>query len=561
MTNTYSPMTLEQQMREINEALLQSSIHQHELTEHAEQAEQALRESNARFESLFDASSVGMYLVDADLRIRLVSRKARPVFGEIGQELIGSSLAEVIHTLWPPESAADIMAQFRHTLATGEPYAAPEFSEVRYDRKVREYYDWQIHRIDLPEGQYGVVCYFIDISARMLAEESRHRLELVTQEQAASLADLHRRKDEFLAMLSHELRNPLAPILNAVQLLQLEKSDSGLQQEARAIIERQVGQLTRLIDDLLEVSRISTGRIHLHVERMDLRRVVERAVETARPAIGQRCHALTVVLPPAPVWLLADSTRLEQVVVNLLNNAAKYTPEGGQIWVGLQLESEEAVLLVRDTGEGIAPEVLPRIFDLFTQAARSLDRSQGGLGIGLALVKTLVGMHHGRVEASSTLGQGSEFTVRLPVGKDEGGRMKDEPEAPLASSSLLPPSSLRVLVVDDNVDAAQALALLLKVSGYATRMAHTGPAALQEADVFQPDVVLLDIGLPQMNGYEVAKQMRQQPRFKDTVLVALTGYGQESDRQLSKEAGFDHHLVKPADFAKLKRILAAAARL
>jgi CheY-like chemotaxis protein len=249
-----------------------------------------------------------------------------------------------------------------------------------------------------------------------------------------------------------------------------------------------------------------------------------------------------------------DSTRLEQVVVNLLNNAAKYTPAGGQLWIGLQQEADEAVLRVKDTGEGIAPEVLPRIFDLFTQAERSLDSSQGGLGIGLALVQTLVGMHRGRVEVFSALGHGSEFVVRLPVLLS--WILPASPPVEKAESTR---PCLRVLVVDDNADAAEALAMLLKVTGHKTRLAHTGLAALQEAEAFQPNVVLLDIGLPQLNGYEVARRMRQHPTLKNTVLVALTGYGQESDRQLSKEAGFDHHLVKPADFGNLKKILASVS--
>ena len=316
-----------------------------------------------------------MYLVDAKLRIRLVSRTARPVFGDIG-ELIGSDFVEVIHILWPPESADEIVARFRHTLETGEPYSAPEFSEERYDRKVREYYDWQIQRIALPDGQYGVVCYFFDISERV-------RLSNELRQYAADLSDADRRKDEFLAMLSHELRNPLAPILNAVQLLRLQRGESRLQQQARTIIERQLGQLVHLVDDLLEVSRISTGRIHLQREQLDMRAIVERGVETVRPLIEQRRHELAVHLPPSPIWIDGDATRLEQVVVNLLNNAAKYTDEGGQIWLSLQQEGNEAVLQVRDSGVGIAPELMPHIFDLFTQAERSLARSQGGLGIGL----------------------------------------------------------------------------------------------------------------------------------------------------------------------------------
>lgn len=390
--------------------------------------------------------------------------------------------------------------------------------------------------------------------ALMLSSVRQHELTEQMQEQAAALSDLHRRKDEFLAMLSHELRNPLAPIANAVQLLRLQKDESQLQQLARTIIERQVGQLTRLVDDLLEVSRITTGRIHLHQERVTLNGVVVNAVETVRPLIGHCRHALKTSLSPQPILLYGDAARLEQVVVNLLTNAAKYTEVGGHIWLSVQQEGDEAVLRVRDTGVGIAPELLPRIFDLFTQAERSLDRSEGGLGIGLCLVQRLVELHRGRVEAYSALGQGSEFVVRLPVMATSVPQL-----SATTTEAAQPTASLRVLVVDDNVDAAQSLAMLLRASRQEVRTAHDGPTALEAALAYRPDVVLLDIGLPGLNGYEVAKRIRQQPVLQNVVLVAMTGYGQETDQQRSQEAGFDHHLVKPADFGKVQKILATVS--
>jgi len=313
-----------------------------------------------------------------------------------------------------------------------------------------------------------------------------------------------------------------------------------------------VTQLTRLVDDLMEVSRITTGRVQLRQDRVAMNGIVERAVESARPLIEHHGHELTVSLSPEPIWLDADAARLEQVIVNLLTNAAKYTADGGRIGLTVEQRGDECVLRVKDTGVGIAPELLPKVFDLFTQAERSLDRSQGGLGIGLALVQRLVELHRGRVEAMSVLGQGSEFVVRLPV------VVSPAPKSASTRTKATAPTgpSLRVLVVDDNVDAAQSLGDLLKAYGHDVRTAHTGPNAVAAASDFNPDVVLLDIGLPELNGYEVARRIRQQPTPKKAVLVAMTGYGQESDRQKSQEAGFDHHLVKPADFGKVQEILA-----
>jgi len=282
--------------------------------------------------------------------------------------------------------------------------------------------------------------------------------------------------------------------------------------------------------------------------------VVERAVETARPLFSQHEHILTVRLSPQPIWLNADAARLEQVVVNLLNNAAKYSKDHSHIFLGLQQDGDEAVLRVRDEGVGIAAELLPRIFDLFTQAERSLDRSQGGLGLGLALVRQLVEMHGGRVEVHSSLGEGSEFLVRLPV---------VAAPAPLppttATEAAQPTESLRVLVVDDNEDAAESLAMLVKGSGHDVRTAYDGPSALQAALQYRPSVVLLDIGLPEMSGYEVAKRIRHEPTLQKVVLVAVTGYGREADRQTSLEAGFNHHLVKPAAFKNVQQILATVS--
>ena len=777
-------------------------------------AEEVLRQSTAQFETLLNVAPLGVYLVDADFRLRQVNPTALPAFGNI-PELIGRDFAEVMHILWPKAQADEVIQKFRHTLETGDACFVPELIEKRADRQTMEYYEWQISRIPLPDGRHGVVCYFRDISERVLAQQKiresearyrnlfnsidegfcviemifdehdkpvdfrflevnpafekqsgirdatgrrmreiapdieahwselfgkvaltgepvrhvneakalndrwfdvyavrlagsesrkvavifnniterkqaeealrhseerlrlaaeaahfgtydrdlggayfhvsaqikhmlgyqpdaplghlqvmshfhpadqaagkaafqracdpagdgrieveqrivrrdgtvrwissvgrvlckdgvprrsigfwvditeRKRLEQETLKQTQALAELDRRKDEFLAMLSHELRNPLAALANAVQLLHLQKSEEPLLLQGRSIIERQVGQLKHLVDDLLEVSRITSGSIRLRQERISVSGVVERAVETAQPLIVQHRQQLTLSLPPESVFLHADAARLEQVLVNLLTNAAKYTNEGGHIWLSVEQQDDAVVLRVRDNGIGIEPALLPRIFELFTQAERSLDRSQGGLGIGLCLVQRLVELHGGSVAAHSVLGQGSEFVVRLPLLPLLLTVLPASPTFPAPASDSAPPpakksTGCRVLVVDDNVDAAQSMAKLLGRTGHAARLAYDGPSALQAAIDYRPEVVLLDIGLPGLDGYQVAERIRQHATLKNIVLVALTGYGQDTDRQRSQEAGFDHHLVKPSDFDEIENILAVVVSL
>jgi PAS domain S-box-containing protein len=510
-------------------------------------AEAALRDSQSRFEALFDASPVGMYLVDAELRIRLVSRTARPVFGDIG-ELVGRDFIEVIHILWPPESADEIVERFRHTLKTGEPYVVSEFSEERYDLKAREYYDWQIHRIALPNGEYGVVCYFTDISERT-------RLTNELRQNAAELSESDRRKNEFLALLAHELRNPLAPIRNALQIMRLKnEGDGGGVQAATDMMERHVGQLERLVDDLLDVSRISRGKIELRIGRVELASAVHHAVEAARSLYENMNHELTVALPAEPVYLNVDPTRLAQVLGNLLNNACKFTDPGGHISLKVERDGEQAVIRVRDSGIGIAADKLSRIFDMFVQIDTSLERSVGGLGIGLTLVKNLVEMHGGTVEVYSTgVGQGSEFVVRLPV---TGTIKADQPMPEPIVNALTTTSCHRILVVDDNRDSADTMATLLQLNDNETHTAYDGLEAVASAATFQPEVILLDIGLPKLNGYEVARKIREQPWGKNIVLVALTGWGHDEHRQKSKEAGFNGHLVKPVELPALMNLLA-----
>ena len=379
----------------------------------------------------------------------------------------------------------------------------------------------------------------------------RRKLER-SKAQSEALAELNRRKDEFLAMLSHELRNPLAPISTAVQVLRLDQEVDAARQTAMSILERQVAHLTRLVDDLLEVSRISTGRIRLQPEHVDLRHIAERAVEVVRSSIAQREHELSVSPDSDPVWLHADPTRIEQVIVNLLTNAAKYTNVKGQIRLTIEREGNEAVLRVADTGVGIAPDLLPNVFDLFSQAERSLDRSQGGLGVGLTIVQRLVSMHGGHVEAHSAgLGQGSEFVVRLPLAQNEASqsaRLSPEP-------AKRPVGGLRVLVVDDNRDAANSMAMLLRLAGHDVEVAYSAESAIGAALALRPHVMFLDIGLPMMDGYEVARRLRQHSQLQNTRIAALTGYGRDSDQKQAQEAGFDAHLVKPVDPSKIREFL------
>ena len=527
---------------ENGQSVIQANIR--DITER-KQVEEALEISETRYRRLFETAQDAILILDAPTG---VITDANPFI----KQMLGYSQEELVgKELWQLGLFKDITASqevFRELQKEGY---------IRYDHLPLESKSGQQVEVEFVSNVYQVdhtqvaQCNIRDIT-------ERSRWERQTQEQTEAMADLHRRKDEFLAMLSHELRNPLSPILNAVHILRLQKDENPLQQKARSVIERQVGQLSSLINDLLEVSRVITGRIQLHLERLDIRGVIEHAVESARPLIDRRRHELLVSLPDEPIWLQGDSARLEQVVVNLLNNAAKYTDEGGQLRLTVQLEDAEIVLRLRDNGVGLAPELLPHIFDLFTQADRSLARSEGGLGIGLSLVQRLVELHHGTVAAESAgLGLGSEFIVRLPA--------LDVPEKPAERTSVETAQQAvqvwRVLVVDDNVDGADMIAAMMQMFGYETRTVYNGQSALDIAVEYQPDFVVLDIGLPDMDGYEVARRLRQLPQLKNLRLIAATGYGQNSDRQRTKDAGFDYHLVKPIDPEQLQIVLETLAKL
>jgi signal transduction histidine kinase/ActR/RegA family two-component response regulator len=403
---------------------------------------------------------------------------------------------------------------------------------------------------------------FLERPIRMMALVSIARMALRARRRQYEIHDLLdrleqnvRQRDDFLAMLAHELRNPLAPIRNAVELLRMQsRLDPEKVGWATDLVDRQAQQLTRMVDDLLDVSRITRGKISLRREPVELAMVIHHAVETSRPLIDSRRHHVSVVLPDEPLRVQADAARLTQVVTNLLNNAAKYTEEGGRIALIVERQGGEAVIRVRDTGIGIPAELLPRLFEPFLQGECSGKCVQGGLGLGLAVVRKLVEMHGGSVEAfSEGPGRGSEFVVRLPLltkARPSGDRCRDGGGQPAGATGR------RILVVDDNHDAADSLSMVLELAGHAVRVAYDGTSALAAARAFLPEVVLLDIGLPDLSGYEVARRLRQEPGLEKVLLVAMTGYGQEEDRRRSQEAGFHAHCVKPVDLKTLQGVLA-----
>ena len=429
-------------------------------------------------------------------------------------------------------------------------------------RRVVDRRDFAVRAGRTTDDEIGMLA---DAMNRMLADLEREMRERRDAEEALRIVD--RRKDEFLATLAHELRNPLAPIRNALHLMQAPGSDSRVASEARAIIDRQVRQMVRLVDDLLEVSRITTGNLALRRERVELRSVAASALEAVEPMMRERGHALSVDLPPAGLTIVADPTRLAQVFLNLLNNAAKFTPQGGRIEFSLTVENGEMVGRVTDNGVGIALEMLDPIFEMFAQADRSLERTTSGLGVGLSLSRRLIELHGGRLEARSAgPGQGSEFIVRLPAaapaGRPEGtaGGWPAAPPrlvAPRAATAETPGAErcCRVLVVDDNADFADTLGRMLTSLGHEVRVEHDGLAGLAAARTFRPEIAFLDIGMPGLNGYDLARRLRAFPSTAGIVLIAVTGWGQANDRQRAREAGFDEHVVKPLEMDRLQSLL------
>jgi PAS domain S-box-containing protein len=500
-------------------------------------SEREARRQAGRLRAMFGQAAVGMARVTLDGRLVEVNQRLADILRRPLKELVGIRLEALISGDDRPTvaHAVEELSAARRTEFLGDVRCVtPDGGMV-----------WtHVALAPLPgaDGELeGVVAVVEDIHERRMAEE------------ALKLAD--RQKDDFLALLSHELRNPLAPIRTAVHLLRQRHAPDADSQRLHAVIERQVGHLVHLVDDLLDVSRALRGRIELRPEPVDLAEVIVAAVETARPLIDTRHQQLEVRLPAEPVRVHGDRVRLVQMVGNLLHNGAKFTDRGGALTVTLGREQDTAILRVRDTGEGIDPELLPTIFEPFVQADRSLERSQGGLGIGLTLVRRIVDLHGGQVSAESAgRGRGAEFAVQLPA------LSTPAPPRAAAPAPALPVrrTGLRVLVVDDNMDAADSLAALLRAGGQTVSVAYEGATALAHAAAERPEVVLLDIGLPGMNGYEVASALRQQ-LGEEPLIVAVTGYGQDADAKRAADAGFDHHLVKPVDAATLERVIASAA--
>ncbi|WP_322043472.1 ATP-binding protein [Paraburkholderia sp. J67] len=505
-------------------------------------AQEAIRLRTAQFETLMNEAPLGVYLVDRNLRIREVNPAARPFFGDATQ-LIGEDVSAVMRRVWNAPYAQEIVDIFRRTLETGQPYHTPERLEARSDRNASECYEWEVHRTPLPDDQFGLVCYFRDISSQV---HVRQQLEQADHQ-----------KDAFLATLSHELRNPLAPIRSAAAILASASLTPGQLAWATDVIQRQVTHMSGLLDDLLDLARITCGKLDLRRDVVSLAGVIQTAVEASRPLLERKQHALVVHAPLPDVLIDADALRLAQVVSNLLNNAGKYTDPGGHIELTIAVDGAAIELAVKDDGIGLPPDADERLFAMFAQIDARSQRTEGGLGIGLALSRGLVQLHGGTIHARSAgANLGSEFRVRLPIVVPTQRAAREASVDTRFADRI----ARRVLVVDDNRDAAESLALLLSISGHDVRVAHAGEQALALAAVFRPQTVLLDLGMPGLSGYDVARALRAMPDSAEMVVVALTGWGQDEDRRKTVAAGFDWHITKPADPEQILLLLTRSRR-
>jgi PAS domain S-box-containing protein len=500
-----------------------------------EAAIEALRLSDERYQLAVRGSSAGLWDWDLKADTMFYSPRFRALLGYSEAELPNrpDSFTSIVH----PDDRAGVRHALRAHLQQDKPYSA----ECRLRTKSGEWRWFHVTGMSQKDSKgraFRMAGSMIDVTERKHAEQV--------------LQESNRAKDEFIATLAHELRNPLAPIRTGLEILRRDRDNGPVSERAREMMQRQLAHMIHLIDDLMDISRINSGKIRLEKARIRLSSAIESAVEASRPSIVARDHHLSVDLPAHDIELVADGTRVAQAVGNLLHNAAKYTPAGGAIRLAAWQDGECAVVEVSDNGVGIPADMLDSIFDLFTQVGRTLDRAQGGLGIGLYLVRSLVELHGGSVSAASAgPGCGSAFAIRLPCLRPEA------PPAPEAAHSepVATPGGLRVLVVDDNIDAAETLSTVLQMTGRRAHAVHDGESVLPAAREFEPDVVLLDIGLPGISGYEVARRLRADPQFARVPIVAVTGWGSEEDRRRSRDAGFDEHLTKPVDLDALEPLL------
>jgi PAS domain S-box-containing protein len=493
-----------------------------------------LRRSEEKFRLLVGGiRDYAVFILDPEGRIASWNAGAESIKGYKAEEIIGEHFSRFY-----PQEAID--AKF------------PQM-ELEVAARVGRFEDegWRLRKDGTAFWANVIITALFDSNGQLRGFAKVTR-DMTERRRVVALEQSERKMNEFLAMLGHELRNPLAPIRNALDLMRIQSNGDTRLEWARSVIDRQLTQLTRLVDDLLDIGRISSGKIALHQEPIEINAAVQRAVEASRPLADASKHSLEVRFSPEPLAVDGDLTRLSQAVMNLLTNAIKYTPPGGKIEVDVGREGALAVVRVKDSGIGMSAELIPRVFDLFVQGERSLDRSEGGLGIGLTLVKRLVSLHGGTVSVHSDgPGRGSEFAISLPALAQSAAPPEPQSAVPVAPARR--PS--RVLVVDDNRDSADTLAALLEAWGHDVRTLYDGPSAIAAVAEFQPKVVLLDIGLPKMNGYEVAAQLRRSVNGRSLILVAFTGYGQDEDRRRVREAGFDYHLVKPLEPIELEKIL------
>jgi PAS domain S-box-containing protein len=509
------------------------------------QMQDTMRESERRFRLLVEqVKDYAIFMTDPEGRATTWNEGVRGVLGFEEAEFIGQDIVPAIFT---PEDVRSGVAQAELDQAAANGSA----NDDRWMRRKDGSRFWAVGVTTGLRDDEGKLLGFMKV---MRNQTERKQLEDELRQIAAKLSESDRRKTEFLATLGHELRNPLAPICTGLEIMKMVKDDPATMEEIRGMMERQTQQMVRLIDDLLDVSRITRGKLELQTCQVALADVVRSAVEATRPFINEAGHELTVTLPPQPILLDADPNRLAQVFSNLLNNATKYTPERGHIRLTAERQGSDVMVTVKDNGIGIPADMQDGIFEMFTQIDRPLEKGYQGLGIGLTLVKRLVEMHGGRIKVHSEgIGKGSEFRVRLPI-------LAESPIAepqPVQDSAMAKPTRFRILVVDDNKAAADMLGRVVEMLGNEVRTAYGGLQGVEAAAEFRPDMVLMDLGMPAMNGYEATRSIREQMWGKDMVLVALTGWGQEEDKQRTKEAGFDYHLVKPAKPSELQWLLAA----